>query len=266
MSKIAIIGCGQIGTALAAGLISGGVDPDSIYVTNRRPERSRELKEQFGVHAIQDNLQATEEADVVFLAVKPAGILPVLDEIGAAVEDNDKDTIVVSMAAGLPLSAMECECAAGTPLVRVMPNTPMLVGKGVSIVSPGRFASKDQVARVTELLEKVGYVEVMPESDIDVATAVSGSAPAYFFMCVEAMIDAAVNMGLRRDVATALASRTLEGSGALLASGLDPVQARVNVTSPGGTTAAALRELERNGIRSAFADAMEACYRKAAGK
>ncbi|WP_257183477.1 pyrroline-5-carboxylate reductase [Corynebacterium cystitidis] len=259
MRKIAVIGGGQIGEALIAGLIASDHDPKHITVTNRRPQRAEEFGQRYGVHTTDDNNEAAANADVVFLCVKPAGIVDVIDEISDTVADNDVATTLVSMAAGVTLETMEeAISAAGTSIVRVMPNTPMLVGKGVCAVAPGKFVAEDQLDYVVKLLEATGRVVVVPESQMDAVTALSGSGPAYIFLVAEAMIDAGVSLGVSRDSARELVSATIAGAGAMLEQeGADPVALRAGVSSPAGTTVAALRELEESGVRGAFYRALE---------
>ncbi|AGF71416.1 pyrroline-5-carboxylate reductase [Corynebacterium halotolerans] len=265
MTTIAVLGGGKIGEALISGLIAAGTAPQSINVTNRRAERGQELRETYGIHDLTDNRQAVEGADVVFLCVKPKGIPALLTEIADTIDGNDVSTVVVSMAAGIPLAAMEDALVAGTPVVRVMPNTPMLVGKGMNAVAPGRFVNEEQLDVVARLLGSVGDVVNVAESDLDAVTAMSGSSPAYFFLVAEALIDAGVSLGLTRDVAQKLVTSSAAGAGAMLAeSGIDPTTLRANVSSPAGTTVAALRELEESGIRGAFFRAAEACATRSA--
>jgi len=175
MTKIVVIGGGKIGEALISGLVNAGVSPQSITVTGRRPERGEELRERYGVRDSTDNRQAAEDADVVFLCVKPKMILDVLGEISGAIEENDVTTVLVSMAAGVTLSAMEDAVVAGTPVVRVMPNTPMLVGRGMNAIATGRFVTPEQLEQVQELLSVVGEVLPVAESDMDAVTALAGS-------------------------------------------------------------------------------------------
>lgn len=263
MTKIAVIGGGKIGEALIGGLLSGDYDPADIVVANRRPERSDELKERYGVTAVDDDATAVENADIAFLCVKPYDTLDVVENIADVVDHNDTDTILVSMAAGITLSSLEGIASAGTAIVRVMPNTPMLVGKGVNVIARGRFVSDEQLETVSELLGLLGYTAEVKESQMDAATAVSGSGPAYFFLVLEAMTDAGVNLGLPRDLAKELASQTALGASTMATQeGADPVQLRANVSSPGGTTSAATRALDENGLRTAFYRAMEACAKK----
>lgn len=264
MNKIAVIGGGQIGEALVSGLVAAGREPSSIVVTNRSEERGQELADTYGVATTNDNQQAVDGASVVFLCVKPVGILAVLQEISDALEAND-DTVVVSLAAGVTLTAMEEAGPAGQPIVRVMPNTPMLVGKGMSACAPGRYVSAAQMEVVTGLLTAVGQVAVVDESEMDAVTALAGSAPAYYFLLTEALIDAGVQLGLKRDLATTLASAAASGAGALLdVEGADPARLRQAVSSPAGTTVAALRELEESGLRGAVYRAAEKCAHRSA--
>ena len=263
MTKIAVIGGGKIGEALIGGLLSGDYDPTDIVVANRRPERSDELKERYGVTAVDDDATAVENADIAFLCVKPYDTLGVVESIADVVDHNDTDTILVSMAAGITLSSLEGIASAGTAIVRVMPNTPMLVGKGVNVIARGRFVSDEQLETVSDLLGLLGYTAEVKESQMDAATAVSGSGPAYFLLVLEAMTDAGVNLGLPRELAKELASQTALGASTMATQeGVDPVQLRANVSSPGGTTSAATRALDENGLRTAFYRAMEACAKK----
>lgn len=263
MEKIAVIGAGNIGEALISGLVDSGVNPESITATNRSPERSQELAERYGVRTTEDNVEAVREANVAFLCVKPAQLLEVAEEISGALADSSVHTVLVSMAAGVPISAVqEAVSAAGTPIARVMPNTPMLVGKGVLAVAYGRFVDEGQRGDVEKLLLGSGDVVEVPEKHIDAVTALSGSGPAYFFLVAEALVDAGVALGLPRDLAERLACTTAEGAGAMLAREQDPVRLRASVSSPAGTTVHAVRELEEAGLRAAFYRATEACARR----
>ncbi|MEJ4112948.1 pyrroline-5-carboxylate reductase [Corynebacterium kroppenstedtii] len=265
MTKIAVIGGGKIGEALIGGLLSGSLSPTDIVVANRRPERGDELKKRYGVTTVEDDAAAVDNADIAFLCVKPYDTLDVLEHMSDVIDHNDTDTILVSMAAGITLHSLESIASAGTAIVRVMPNTPMLLGKGVNVIARGRFVSDEQLETVSTLLGLLGYTAEIKESQMDAATAVSGSGPAYFFLVLEAMTDAGVNLGLPRELARELASQTALGA-AMMATqeGADPVQLRANVSSPGGTTSAATRALDENGVRTAFYRAMEACAARSA--
>ena len=200
------------------------------------------------------------------------GVVETLADAAAGADSSSVEQVVVSVAAGVPTAFYEAKLPAGAPVVRVMPNTPMLVGAGITALSRGRYANEAQLAEVAEIFSAVGAVLTVPEKQMDAVTAVSGSGPAYFFLMVEAVVDAGVAAGLPRPVATELAAQTMAGAAAMLldrmtesgsGSVVGPLdtsaaQLRASVTSPGGTTAAGLRELERGGLRSAVASAVEA--------
>ena len=173
MSSIAVIGGGKIGEALIVGLINGGINPKNIHVTNREPERNQYLRDKYAVLTFDDNILAVDGADVVFLCVKPKVVASVVEEISDRI-DNNEATTVVSMAAGISIAVVEEGLAAGAPVIRVMPNTPMLVGAGMCAMAVGRFVEAEQLARVKDLLSMVGAVRVVDEHDMDAVTAMSG--------------------------------------------------------------------------------------------
>ena len=255
MTRIAVLGAGKIGEALLAGLVAAGRAPADLVFTERHPERAAALSAQLGVESA-DVPAAAAKADVVVVAVKPQDIAPVLGELAPVLTPG---TLVVSLCAGLPTALFEGGLPAGTPVVRVMPNTPMVVGEAMSAVSPGAHATAEHVALVEEMLGAVGKVVQVPESQQDAVTALSGSGPAYFFFLVEAMIDAGILLGLPRAVAADLIVQSAFGAATMLRESNDhPVLLREAVTSPAGTTIAAIRELERHGVRAALIDAIEA--------
>ncbi|WP_203568974.1 pyrroline-5-carboxylate reductase [Aestuariimicrobium ganziense] len=254
-STLALIGVGVMGETLLAGLLKAGWSADRIVATDRRETRRAELVELHGVRTAE-NPEAVAEADTVVLVVKPQDVADVLDEISDSVRPG---TLVVSLCAGVPTDLIEQRLPAQTPVVRVMPNTPAQVGEGMAAVSGGRSAAPEHLERVTSMMGAVGRAVVVPENYQDAVTAISGSGPAYLFFVVEAMIEAGVHLGLPRDTATELVVQTMLGSATLLReSGTHPTVLRENVTSPGGTTAAAVRELEDHKVRAAFITAMEA--------
>ncbi|MDV8001548.1 pyrroline-5-carboxylate reductase [Rhodococcus sp. IEGM 1408] len=262
MTRIAVVGGGRIGEALIAGLRDAGTQAQDIVVIEAVEARATELAKKYNVLATSLDI-GCEGADVIVVAVKPGDVPAVVERIGNAISDSVHESIVVSLAAGVPTVVMENKLSAGSPVVRVMPNTAMLVGQGVSAVSKGRFARDEHLEQVITIMKSVGAVVVVNESQMDAVTAVSGSGPAYFFLLAEALVDAAVEQGLPRDVALTLATGTALGAGAMLASGGDgPADLRAAVSSPGGTTAAAIRRLEAGGVRSAVADAVEAAATK----
>lgn len=253
--RVGLIGAGVMGETVLAGLLRAGWAAGDVVATDRRPERCAELTDRYGI-ATTDNLTAVREAATVVLVVKPQDLVSVLDEIAPALRPGN---LVVSLVAGVPTDLIESRLPADTPVVRVMPNTPARVAEGMSVVSPGRHATDQHLATVQRMLSTTGRVIALAESHQDAVTAISGSGPAYVFLLVEAMVEAGVALGLPRPTATELAVQTVVGSAALLReSGEPPAVLREMVTSPGGTTAAALRQLEAHGLRSAFQDALEA--------
>ena len=257
MTRIAVVGGGRIGEALIAGLREAGTPASDIVVIEAVQARADELAKKYNILSTGLDI-GCEGADVIVVAVKPNDVPAVVDRIGDAISDSVHESIVVSLAAGVPTQTLENRLSAGSPVVRVMPNTAMLVGKGVSAICKGRFAKDEHLEQVRTIMESVGVVVVVTEAQMDAVTAGSGSGPAYFFLLAEAMVDAGVEQGLPRDVAHALAAGTALGAGAMLAAGEDgPGQLRYNVSSPGGTTAAAIRRLEAGGLRAAVADAVE---------
>lgn len=253
---IALLGVGMMGENLLAGLLASGVPARDLVATDLRPARQQQIHDAYGVQVLADNAEAVRGADVVVVIVKPYDVAAALDGISGSLAP---EALVVSLAAGVELAALEAHLPPGTPVVRVMPNTPAAVGEGMSAVAGGSAATDAHVNRAAELLSAVGRVVTVPEKYLDAVTAVSGSGPAYVMYVAEAMIDAGVLLGLPRDVATELATQTLYGSAKLLReSGTHPTVLRENVTSPGGTTAAALRELDDHGVKAAFLAALEA--------
>jgi pyrroline-5-carboxylate reductase len=220
---------------------------------------------------------AVKSADLVIVAVKPSDVDSVTDEIADAVARDKADSVehvFVTVVAGVSTAYFEAKLPAGAPVVRVMPNAPMVVGAGVSAIAKGRFATQEELNEVSAVFDSVGGVLTVPESQLDAVTAVSGSGPAYFFLMVEALVDAGVAAGLSRPVATDLVVQTMAGSAAMLlervgedgvAADVDttPARLRATVTSPAGTTAAGLAELERGGLRAAVIAAVAAAKSRA---
>jgi pyrroline-5-carboxylate reductase len=252
---IALVGVGKLGEALLSGLLRSGRPASSLLGAERHAGRAEEIAARYGVET-PDPAEAVARADVVLLAVKPQDMRSLLGEIAGALRPG---TLVVSVAAGITTAVIERELAEGTPVVRVMTNTPVFVDQAMSAVSAGSHATPEQVAFVEDLLAHVGKVVRVPEAQQDAVTALSGSGPAYFFFLVEAMIDAGILLGLPRTVAHELIVQTLVGSATMLAeSGEHPVLLREAVTSPGGTTIAAIRTMEDHGVRAAMLSAIEA--------
>ncbi|MFE1233981.1 pyrroline-5-carboxylate reductase [Streptomyces sp. NPDC058745] len=252
---VAVLGTGKIGEALLSGMIRGGWSPASLLVTARRTERADELRARYGVETVT-NAEAAKRADTLILAVKPQDMGRLLDELGPHVAT---DRLVISAAAGIPTAFIEERLAAGTPVVRVMPNTPVLVDEGMSVISGGSHATPDHLLHTEEIFGGVGKTLRVPESQQDAATALSGSGPAYFYFLVEAMTDAGILLGLPRSQAHDLIVQAAIGAAVMLRdSGEHPVKLREAVTSPAGTTISAIRELENHGVRAALIAALEA--------
>ncbi|MBW0013361.1 pyrroline-5-carboxylate reductase [Mycobacterium sp.] len=277
MARIAIVGGGSIGEALLSGLLRAGRQVKDLVVAERISERARYLAETYSV-LVTSVTDAVDNATFVVVAVKPADVESVMGELAraaAAAEVDSADQVFVTVAAGITISYFESKLPAGTPVVRAMPNAAALVGAGVTALARGRFVTAPQLEEVSALFDSVGGVLTVPEAQMDAVTALSGSGPAYFFLMVEALVDAGVAAGLSREVATDLTAQTMAGSAAMLLEALDShravareapatradataAQLRATVTSPGGTTAAALRELERGGLRAAVDAAVQA--------
>jgi len=255
MTTIAVLGAGKMGEALLSGLLQGGRSADELLFTEKHPQRAAELTKQYGTEGV-DVAGAAERADVLVIAVKPQDIDPLLAELSPVIRPG---TLVVSLCAGLPTALYERRLPEGTPVVRVMPNIPMLVSEAMSAISAGRYAGDEHLTLVEELLATVGKVARVPETQQDAVTALSGSGPAYFFYLVEAMIDAGILLGIPRDLAGQLIIQSAVGAATMLAEGTShPVILREAVTSPAGTTIMAIRELERHGVRAALLAAIEA--------
>jgi len=255
MDTLAIFGGGKLGEALVSGLLRGPRTVEDVVVCERHLDRAAYLTETFGVPAVT-SAEATRRSAVLLIAVKPQDIAALLDDLAPNVRPEHT---VVSVAAGIPTARIERALPAGTPVVRVMPNTPALVDQAMSAISAGRHAGPEHLAVAETILASVGKVVRVPEEYQDAVTALSGSGPAYFFFLVEAMIDAGILLGLPRTLAADLIVQTALGAATMLRdSGEHPVQLREAVTSPGGTTISAIRELERHGVRAALIDAIEA--------
>jgi pyrroline-5-carboxylate reductase len=252
---VAVLGAGVMGETLLSGLLRSGRAVDSLVISERRPERVAELTERYGVRVL-GNAEAAARASTVVLVVKPQDMASALGEIRDAIRPG---TLVVSLAAGITTATLEAGLPQGTPVVRVMPNTPALVDQGMAAISPGEHCDEAHLAEAEELLRSCGRVVRIGEQYQDAVTAISGSGPAYIFYVVEAMIEAGVLLGLPRATSTELVVQTLYGAATMLReTGEHPTVLREQVSSPAGTTMAALRQLDDHKVRAAFLTAMEA--------
>jgi len=259
MQRIAIIGGGRIGEALLSGLASSGWN--DIVVTTRTQSRVDELHERYSVDATTANPDAIEGSAVVVIAVKPQDIDALLAEIGPLLGGHQ---LVVSAAAAIPTRYIEERITEGVTVVRAMPNAPSVVHEGMAGIAGGSHAGDEHLALAEEVLSHLGRVVRVPEDQMDAVTAVSGSGPAYFALLAEAMIEAGILLGLSREISTTLVVQTMLGTAKQLRDEkMHPVELRESVTSPGGTTIAAIRELEQAGVRAAFLNAIQAAMTRA---
>lgn len=259
--KLAILGAGVMGSTLLSGLIRAGYEPGDLVITGRDQARTEALGQRYGVR-VAGNAEAARDGDTVVLTVKPQDMSALLGQIHDALRPG---ALVVSLAAGITTAYLEQRLPDGAPVVRVMPNTPALVDEGMAAISPGTHCDEAQLVSVEGLLRSCGKVVRIPEKHQDAATAISGSGPAYVFYVVEAMIEAGVLLGMPRATATELVGQTVYGAATmLLRTGEHPTVLREQVSSPGGTTMSALRELDDHKVRAAFLTAIEAAATRSA--
>ena len=244
-----------MGGALVSGLLDAGWTPSDLTLVEQRRERLDELVAEIGCEGATDPAAVIDDQDVIVLAVKPQGIHAALEAMAGRLTSNQ---VVVALVAGVPISVYE-SVLGDVPVIRTMPNTPALIREGVTGVAPGSHATDEHLERARSVLSAVGRVEVVDEGQIDAVTAVSGSGPAYVFLLAESLTAAAREQGLSAETADGLVRQLLKGAGALLAqSEMTPEQLRMQVTSPGGTTAAALAVFEQGGFRDLIRDAVVA--------
>ena len=256
---VAILGAGAMGEILATGLVRAGWDTETLSMAARRPERAKEAEMRTGVTTVLDPVEAAANRDVVVIAVKPKDVATLLEQIGDSIT---ADQIVVTLAAGVPI-AVFAEAFEGVPIVRAMPNTPAAVDEGMTAYCPGPHAGEEALATAASVLSAVGETIELSEDLLDAVTAVSGTGPAYVFLLAEAMTEAAIREGLPHHAAEKLVHQTLRGAGMLLAeSEKSAFRLRGEVTSPGGTTAAAMHVLDDGGFRALMEDAIRAAAQR----
>ena len=261
LGRIAIIGLGRIGAAIAAAVVADDdMDPVNLVGVEPNADRRAEVGAELGIATVADTRDAVAGADIVVFAVKPHLVADVAGQVGPEV---DTSTLVVSVAAGIRTDTIQHALGRDLPVVRIMPNTPLLVGHGMSVLTPGAFAGDDHVARAAALVTGAGDVRVIDESLFDAVTAVSGSGPAYVFALAEAMVAGAIEQGLEPDDAVALVEQTVAGAGVLLrGSEHDAGSLREMVSSPGGTTLAGLEALGTHDFSGAVVAAIDAATRR----
>ena len=258
--RLALVGGGRMGEALAVGLLDGGWEAEELAVAEVDADRHHQLEARLpGVRVVRNPAWAAGDAEVLVLAVKPADAVAALASCAEVLPDG---ALVLSIAAGVTIAALEA-VAPGRPVVRAMPNTGALVGRGAAAIAPGQHVTELDLEVCERILGSVGVVVRVPEGQLDAVTGLSGSGPGYLFMVAEAMIEAGVLVGLPRDTSEQLVRQTILGAATLLADGeTSPESLRAAVTSPGGTTAAGLAVLEAHGVRGAFLEAIVAATRR----
>ncbi len=261
MKRIGFIGCGNMAQAMIGGIVKAGRYPGSSITASDLDEKNlAAAMERYGIEAAKSNIQCAEEADILILAVKPNLYERVISEIGEGVKD---DVIVVTIAAGRSMDSTEGAFGRRVKVVRAMPNTPSLVGEGMSSLCRNDLVSEGELQEIVEIFESFGRTEVVEEKLMDVVTSVSGSAPAYIYMFIEAMADGAVLDGMPREKAYKMAAQTVLGAAKMVVeTGKHPGQLKDEVCSPGGTTIEAVATFEEKGLRHAVITAMRRCTEK----
>ncbi len=258
--SVSVVGAGNMGTSIIEGLLDAGWPPDAIMATGPDADKMDALAKRLSVKATTENERGIRFADTVIVAVKPQILGSVLDE---AREAFTEDTLVISIAAGVPTRKIESHLPEGAPVVRTMPNLPLRVGYGATAMCRGSNASLEHLDTTRRIFESVGTIVEVPEDLMDAVTGLSGTGPMYIFQIIEGLSDAGVKVGLSRDDAHELAMQTVVGS-AIMAqrSGQHPAELKDEVTSPGGTGITALHSMERGGLRALLIDAVEAATRR----
>lgn len=259
--KVGFIGCGNMSKAIIAGMVTAGqVKPENILVFDRKPATNQAMHQQYGITPAESIEEVARESDILFGAVKPNVILSVLKDIAGSLH---KETVIVSIAAGITLESLASVLGHDRKIIRVMPNTPALVNEGMTSVTPNVLVTEEEANEVVQIFSGFGKAALVPEYLIHAVVGVSGSAPAYVFMFIEAMADAAVLGGMPRAQAYQFAAQAVKGAAQMvLETGKHPGELKDMVCSPGGTTIEAVKVLEQKGFRSAVIEAMQQCMLK----
>lgn len=259
--KIGFIGCGNMAKAIIGGLINAGnITPENILVFDRKSATNKFMQDQYGITPANSAPQAAKQVGMLFIAVKPNAVADVLREVNG---ELNKETLIISIAAGVTLAALADVLGDKCKIVRVMPNTPSMVNEGMSSITPNTLVSQQEIDEVVQIFSSFGQAAIIDESLIHAVVGVSGSSPAYVFMLIEAMADAAVLGGMPRGQAYQFAAQAVKGAAQMvLKSGKHPAELKDNVCSPKGTTIEAVRVLEEKGFRSAVITAIRQCMAK----
>lgn len=259
--ELGLIGVGNMGTALLKGILSSNtIDKEKTIIYDVREEVIKNRIQEFNVKAVSSNTELVQQVKFIIIAVKPQNIDSVLEEIGPKLSE---DQILISIAAGVTLDYIKKFIGKNIGLVRVMPNTPALVGEGASAIAHNKNVTENDLKYVKKILNSVGKVVELEEKHIDAVTGLSGSGPAYVFIIIEALADGGVKMGLPRNIALKLAAQTVLGSAKMvIETGMHPGELKDMVASPGGTTITALHELEKGNLRATLISAVEAATLK----
>ncbi|MGH4140524.1 pyrroline-5-carboxylate reductase [Clostridium sp.] len=258
---IGFIGCGNMARAMIGGIVKSNLVPsEKVIASNPSDKNLDKVKEEYNILVTNDNVEVAKYADIVILAIKPEKYFEVIEGIKLYLK---KDVIIVTIAAGIPLDGMRDALGASAKVVRTMPNTPALVGEGMSALCANKNVTKEELQEVIDIFESFGKIEILEENIIDVVPAVSGSSPAYVYMFIEALGDGAVLQGMPRDKAYRMAAQAVLGAAKMvLDTGEHPGKLKDNVCSPGGSTIAAVYNLEKNNFRGSVISAMESCTEK----
>ena len=259
--RLGFIGSGNMAEAMIKGLThSGTLAPERICSSDIRPDRLDALHTTYRIATHRDNVAVAKASDIIVLAVKPQILDRILEEIS---QEITRDKLVISIAAGVPVSAIESKLCSEARVIRAMPNTPALVQTGTTGVAPGEYANQEDLDLALDVFSSVGTTYILEETLLDAVTGLSGSGPAYIFLIIEALSDAGVKVGLSRHIAQAMAAQTVLGSAKLLIeTGEHPGMLKDMVTSPGGTAIAGLHTLEEGGLRTTLINAVEVATRR----
>jgi len=259
---IGFIGCGNMAQAMISGIVKSNlVSSEKVIASNPSEKSLNKVKKEYNILVTNDNTEVAKFSDIVILAVKPYKYLEVIDEVKKFLK---KEVVVVTIAAGITIESIQSSLGNEAKIIRTMPNTPALVGEGMSALCANKNISKSELEDVVKIFESFGKIEILEEKLIDVVPAVSGSSPAYVYMFIEALGDGAVLQGMPRDKAYKMAAQAVLGSAKMvLETGEHPGKLKDNVCSPGGTTIEAVYTLEKNNFRGSVISAMESCTQKA---